>query len=333
MRIAFFEIHDWEKEILKKEFKSHDLEFYSKPLSENNLNEVKDCDIISVFIYSKITPQIIKRLPNLKLIITRSMGTDHLDLKACKNHKVLVCNTPHYGDNSVAEHTFALILSISRNIHKAYLRTMKKNYSIEGLKGFDLKGKTLGVLGVGRIGTNVIKIARGFGMNVLANDHHLDNKFAKQYSFKYTTLNDVLKNADILTLHVPYIPKNYHLIDMSAFKKMKKGAVLINTSRGPIIDTKAMLFALETKMLSAVGLDVLEGEELIKEEKEFLHDSKNINIQKMQQLAIDHELLENENVVFTPHIAFFSQEAVMRILEVTIETIKSFLKKKPINLV
>ena len=148
MRIAFFEIHDWEKEILQKAFKSYDLEFYSKPLSEENLNEVKDCDIISVFIYSKITPQIIQRLPNLKLITTRSMGTDHIDLQACKKKKILVCTAPHYGDNSVAEHTFGLLLSISRNIHKAYVRTMKKNYSIEGLKGFDLKGKTLGVLGV-----------------------------------------------------------------------------------------------------------------------------------------------------------------------------------------
>lgn len=333
MKIAFFEIHDWETEILKKTFKSHELQFFEKPLTEDNINKVKDCDIISVFIYSKITLQVLQKLPKLKLLTTRSMGIDHIDLKACKKHKVLVCTAPHYGDNSVAEHTFGLILSISRNIHKAYVRTLKHNYSIEGLKGFDLKGKTLGVLGVGRIGRNVVKIARGFDMTVLANDHHPDNKYAKQLGFKYTTLNEILKKSDILTLHVPYCPENHHLIDLPALKKMKKGAILINTSRGPVVDTKAMLFALETGQLSAVGLDVLEGEELIKEEKELLHDPKKLNIQKMQQLAIDHELLHNENVVFTPHIAFFSQEAVMRILDVTIENIQSFLKNKPINLV
>lgn len=333
MKLAFFEIHDWETEILKKTFRNHELKFFSEELSDKNISKIKDCDLISVFIYSKLTPQLLKKLPNLKFITTRSMGLDHIDLKAAKKDNIPVSNAPHYGDNSVAEHTFALILSLSRNIHKAYIRTKNEDYTIEGLKGFDLKGKTLGVIGTGRIGTNVVKIARAFNMPVLASDHHPDKKFSKEYNFKYTTLNDILKHSDIVTLHVQYCKENHHLIDSKAISKMKKGAILINTSRGPVVDTKALLAALNSNHLSGAGLDVIEGEELIKEEKELLHHPGTLNAQKMRQILIDHEILENEKVVFTPHIAFYSQEAVMRILEVTIENIQAFLNNKPINVV
>lgn len=333
MKLAFFEIHGWEAEILKKTFKSHQLQFFQEELSEKNVSKVKDCDAISVFIYSKITPQLLQKLPNLKYLTTRSMGLDHIDLKAARKDNISVSNAPHYGDNSVAEHTFALMLSLSRNIHKAYIRTKNENYTIEGLKGFDLKGKTLGVLGTGRIGTNVVKIARAFQMPVLAVDHHPDKKFARDFKFKYTTLNNALKNSDIITLHVPYCKENHHLINKKTISKMKKGALLINTSRGPVVETKALMDALNSGHLSGAGLDVIEGEELIKEEKELLHHPGNLNANKMRQILIDHEILENEKVVFTPHIAFYSQEAVMRILEVTIENLASFIKNKPINVV
>lgn len=333
MKIAFFEIHEWEKEILQKTFKAHDLHFFTEELSDKNVSKVKDAEIISVFIYSKITPKLLQKLSNLKLLTTRSMGTDHIDLQACKKQNILVATAPHYGDNSVAEHTFALMLSISRNINKAYIRTKNEDYTIEGLKGFDLKGKTLGVLGVGRIGSNVVKIARAFQMPVLASDHHPDKKFARDFKFKYTTVNDVIKNADILTLHVPYCKENHHLINKKTISKMKKGSILINTSRGSVVETKALMDALNSGHLAGAGLDVIEGEELIKEEKELLYHPGKLNAKKLRQIIIDHHIVENEKVVFTPHIAFFSQEAVMRILEVTIENISSFLKKKPINLI
>ena len=333
MNIAFFEIQDWEREVLQKELKGHYLQFYEKPLTLDNVERVKNCEIISVFIYSKIGTEILSKLPNVKLITTRSMGLDHIDLKTCNRRKILVCNAPHYGDNSVAEHTFGLILSISRNIHKAYVRTIKKDYTVEGLKGFDIKGKTLGVLGTGRIGMTVVKIARAFDMNVLAVDAHPDKKMSKKLGFEYTDLNNLLRKSDIISIHFPYTPENHHLIDIHAFQKMKKGAILINTARGAIVDTTSMLYALKTGQLASVGLDVLEGEELIKEEKELLHEPLKLNMQKMQQVIIDHELLENENVVFTPHIAFYSQEAVMRIIETTIENICAFINKKPINII
>jgi len=284
-----------------------------------------------VFVYSKINKEVLDKLPNLKFITTRSMGFDHIDLCECKKRGIKVSTAPHYGDNSVAEHTMGLILSISRNIHKAYLRTVNKNYSIEGLKGFDLKGKTLGVIGTGRIGSHVVRMASGFEMNILAYDCR-QNKELKGMC-KYVSMDKLLKDSDIITLHVPYCPENHHLIGSNEFGKMKRGAIVINTSRGPIVNTKTMLSALKSGKIGGAGIDVLEGEELIKEEKELLHDVKKLDLKKMRQLALDHELLNDEKVVFTPHIAFYSQEAVMRILEVTIENLIAFGKNKPINII
>lgn len=333
MNIAFFEIQDWEGEFIKKSLKGHNLKFFSTPLTETNLIQAKDCQAISIFIYSKMTPELISKLSNLKYITTRSMGFDHIDINACKKAGIKVSSAPHYGDNSVAEHTFALILSLSRNIHKAYVRNLNENHQIEGLKGFDLKGKTLGVVGVGRIGSNVVKIAKGFEMNVLANDRNKDKTFAKKYGFKYASLKELLQKSDIVTLHVPYCPENHHLINKKALSSMKHGAILINTSRGQIVDTNALVYALRKGHLGGAGIDVIEGEELIKEEKELLHDPKKLNIKTISQIAQDHRIIRDENVVFTPHIAFYSQEAVQRILDVTVENIKAFIKKKPINLV
>jgi D-lactate dehydrogenase len=331
VKIAFFEIEDWEIEKIKPFLKKHKLVFFNEPLTAKNIEKIKDFDIISIFIYSKITPEIISKLPNLRLITTRSMGFDHINLESCKKAKIKVCTAPHYGDNSVAEHTFGLLLSISRNIHKAYLRTINGNYSTEGLMGFDLKGKTLGVIGTGRIGSHVIEMARGFEMNVLAYDCNRNIKLAKKLGFSYTSMNELLGKSDIVSIHVPYCPENHHLINKSTISKMKKGAVLINTSRGPIVDTKALVDSLKGDHLSAVGLDVIEGEEMIKEEKELLHHPNKLDLKKMKQLMMDHEILHNEKVVFTPHIAFYSKEAVQRIIDVTLDNISSFLNKKPQN--
>ena len=170
MRIAIFETKPWEKKFFKKALKGNDLVFIKEPLNTDNLSMAKDCEVISTFIASKVTAEILSKLPNLKMIATRSTGFDHIDIKACKNKNITVCNVPFYGENTVAEHAFALILTLSRNIHKSYLRTTRGDYTIEGLKGFDLRGKTLGVIGAGHIGLHLIKMGRGFDMNVLACD-------------------------------------------------------------------------------------------------------------------------------------------------------------------
>lgn len=327
MKIAFFEIKGWEKNYLKKRLKDHILEFYNEPLSLENVQEIQNFDIVSVFIYSKINKQIIEKLPKLKLIVTRSTGFDHIDVKECKKRKITVCNVPFYGENTVAEHTFALILSLSRNIHKSYMRTIRSDFSIEGLKGFDLKGKTLGVIGAGRIGLHVIRMAKGFGMNVLTYDINQDRFLAEVLGFEYVSLEYLLKKSDIITLHIPYNKKTHHLINKDTIKLIKKGAILINTSRDGNVDTEALIEALDKEILCGAGLDVLEGEELIKEEKQLLYDPSKLEV--LGNLVKDHILLSKDNVVFTPHIGFYSAEALERILETNVQNILAFISGDP----
>jgi len=331
MKIAFFEIKGWEKKYLREKLKGHYLEFYKEPLDLEKTKKIRDFEAISIFIYSKINKQIIRKLPKLKLVVTRSTGFDHIDLKGCKSGKIAVCNVPFYGEHTVAEHTFALILSLSRNIHKSYMRTIRDDFSIDGLEGFDLKGKTLGVVGAGHIGLHIIRMAKGFGMNVLAYDIHQERFLAEVLGFKYASLKEVLKGSNIITLHLPHNKFTHHLINKDTIKLIKKGAILINTSRGGIVDTEALIEALDQKILSGAGLDVLEGEELIKEEKQLLYDPR--KLQALGNLVKDHILLRKDNVVFTPHIAFYSQEALERILETTTQNIINFLSGKPQNVV
>ena len=331
MKIAFFEIKGWEKKYLRRKLKGHYLEFYKEPLDLENAKKIRDFDIISVFIYSKINKQIIRKLPKLKLVVTRSTGFDHIDLKGCKSKKITACNIPFYGEHTVAEHTFALILSLSRNIHKSYMRTIRDDFSIDGLEGFDLKGKTLGVVGAGHIGLHIVRMAKGFGMKVLVYDIHQEKFLAEVLGFNYASLKEVLRDSNIITLHLPHNKSTHHLINKDTIKLIKKGAILINTSRGGIVDTGALIEALDRKILSGAGLDVLEGEELIKEEKQLLYDPK--KLQALGNLVKDHILLRKDNVVFTPHIAFYSKEALERILETTTQNIINFLTGKPQNVV
>jgi D-lactate dehydrogenase len=331
-KIFFFETEDWEKDyVLKSPLNRFAPKFFVEELSEANVSSAQEAEIISVFIYSKIDEKIINSLPNLKLISTRSTGFDHIDIKTCQKKGITVSNVPFYGENTVAEHTFALILSLSRNIHKAYVKTIKSDFSLEGLIGFDLKGKTLGVIGAGHIGLHVVKMARGFGMNVLAYDVKKNHFLEEVLGFKYATLEELLKSSDILSLHAPYSEKTHHLINKENIKLIKKGAILVNTARGALVDTDAMVYALNEGILAGCGLDVLEGEELIKEEKQIV--SENFSKEKLETLVKNHILMHRENVVITPHIAFYSQEALRRIIETTVENILSFLEDKSRNVV
>ncbi|MBL7055312.1 hydroxyacid dehydrogenase [Candidatus Woesearchaeota archaeon] len=327
--IAFFETKKWEEKHLKKSLRKHTLKFFEGPLDNENISEIKGFDIISVFIYSHVTKNALMKLPKLKMIATRSTGFDHIDIQECKKRQISICTVPSYGENTVAEHTFGLILSLSRNIHKSYIRTLKNDFSIEGLTGFDLKGKILGVVGGGNIGFHVARTARAFGMDVLVYDLHKNTFMEDVLDFKYVTFNELLKNSDIISLHVPHNKHTHHLIDKKNIAKMKEGAILINTSRGQIVDTDALLQALETKHLSGAGLDVIEGEESIKEEHELLHRSK--NTQKLGDIITAHKIFDMDNVVFTPHNAFNSSEALMRILDTTSENIDNYFSKKPCN--
>ena len=329
MKIAFFEMNEeWEKDYIKKNLKSHKLYFFSGELNEKNLNSVKDFDIISVFIYSNINKNIISHL-KAKAIITRSTGFDHIDVKACNERKIKVYNVPRYGSSTVAEYTFALILALTRKIVKANERIRKLNFDLEGLRGIDIKGKTLGIVGLGEIGTHVAEIAKGFGMKVIVFTKTKDAKLTKKFSFRYTDFNYLLRNSDIITFHVPLTPQTKHMINIKNFGLIKKGAILVNTSRGEVVETEAIIKALNKNILSGAGLDVLEAEELIKDERGLF--SKRHSKEQAREVLEDNILLKHENVIVTPHNAFNTKEALQRILDITVLNVKNAINNKNEN--
>lgn len=332
MTISFFELENWEKEYLKDKFPNHKLNLFSDTLDIRDIKKVKDSEIISVFIYSQVNQKLLSKLPKLKLINTSSTGFEHIDAAYCNKRGIKVCNVPYYGENTVAEHAFALLLTLVKNIHKSWERTRRSDFSLKGLRGFDLQGKTLGIIGMGHIGQHMARMARGFEMKVAAFDPHKLPKLAQELGFKYVSLNTLLKNSDVISLHAPYNEHTHYLINKQNIKIMKKGVVLINTARGGLIETEALIRGLEKKIIGAVGLDVLEGECVIKEEKQLLspHFRSECDLKIILQ---DHLLLQYDNVIVTPHNAFNSWEALQRILDTTVKNIQGFLRGRASNVV
>ncbi len=331
MKIAIFDVQAGEKQYFTKHLAGHELFFTRNKVDETTAPLAKDCQVLMVFITSKLTSKVLATMPKLKLIITRSTGFDHIDLEYCERQGIMVTNVPSYGENTVAEHAFALILTLSRNIHKSYLRTTREDYRVEGLKGFDLRGKTIGVVGAGKIGLHLIKMARGFDMQVLTYDVNRNDFLADVLGFKYVSLEELLRRSDIISLHVPENKFTHHLINRQNIGLIKKGALLINTARGGIVETEALIEALDKKILSGAGLDVIEGENLIMEEKQLAYDKE--TAKEMMSLVKNHILLSKDNVIFTPHIAFYSEEAVERIMEVSVENLQAFINGQPQNIV
>jgi D-lactate dehydrogenase len=325
MKIAFFEIEAWEKSYLEKNLKGNKLYFSEKELDEKTARKVKDFDVVSVFINSDVNARVLNQFRKLKSIVTRSTGFDHIHLKACNEKGIKIFNVPHYGENTVAEHTFGLILALSKRITDGWERVKKGDFSHDGLQGFDLKDKTIGIVGMGRIGSHVAKIANGFEMKVLAYNPRRNPYFEKRFNFKYVSLEYLLKNSDIITLHCPYNKQTHHLINSSTMKMIKKGAYLINTARGGLVDTEILIKMLKKGIIAGVGLDVLEEEDLMDEEKRDLTKSEKSSLME------NHELLKLKNVVITPHNAFNTKEAIQRILDTTIENIKAISEGRSIK--
>ena len=332
MKAAFFEIEDWEKEYISSKINNQELSFFPGPVAPENIAEIKNCQIISPFIYSKIDENILSELSELKFISTRSTGFDHIDMSETRRINILVSNVPSYGENTVAEHTFALILDLSRKIYQSINRAKSGDFSLDGLRGFDLKNKTLGIIGLGHIGQRVAKIARGFEMNVLVSDLNKDKKLVQELGFQYTDINDLLAKSDIISLHVPYNKDTDHLINLHNINLIKKGAYLINTARGGLVETTALIESLGKGILAGAGLDVLEEECFVKEERQLLSKEfpKTCDLKTVLQ---NHILLQQKNVIITPHNAFNSKEALERILETTVQNIQAFLIGKAINIV
>lgn len=308
--IYFLEVEPEDKKLVKAKFPQ--AKIFNKILSEKEIiKQCKEAEIICPFIYSKITRKIIESLPDLKLIITRSVGYDHINLVAAKEKDIIVCNVPDYGSHVIAEHVFALLLSGLRHVVEGDERVEReKKFYFSGLRGITLKGKNLGIIGTGKIGRNVARIASsGFLMNVFAYSPHPDKNIALKYHFSYTDLKTVWKKSDIITLHCPLLDSTKHLINKKSISAMKNGVVIVNTSRGGVIDTEALTQGLKSKKISYALLDVLEHENNIKESK---------------------ELLKLPNVIVTPHIAFYADDSMGKMYGEAFATINSFIQKKKI---
>jgi D-lactate dehydrogenase len=327
MRVAFFEVKDWERMFLAERLPSDQLHFASGVLPVPG-EELRGLQALSVFIYSHVTSEVLEALPELKFIATRSTGFDHIDVEACRKRGIAVSNVPSYGENTVAEHTIALLLMLSRKVHQSVLQMRSGHVDLAELTGFDLQGKTIGVIGAGHIGLHVIRIARGFGMRVLAFDVRRDPFLADLLGFEYATMDRLLAESDIVTLHSPLTDKTHHMLGRGEFAKMKQGAMIVNTARGGLIDTDALVEALESGKVGGAGLDVLEGEELIKEEKQLLQQP--LDVERLRMALRNRVLLARDDVVFTPHNAFNSREALVRILEVTLSNLEAFRAGQPV---
>lgn len=329
MQIAFFGLELWEEEYFEKELGRYDLHFFDSSLEETTgLGEV---EVLVIFIHSQINTAIFAKLPKLQFIATMSTGYDHIDLAECAKRGIVVSNVPSYGEATVAEHAFALLLAVSRRIIESVDRAKKGEFSPKGLTGFELRGKTLGVVGVGCIGTHVIKIAKGFGMNVLAYKRTPDLILERKLGFKFVDLDVLYKQSDVISLHIPYTKETHHFMNADSFNGMKDGVVILNTARGGLIDNMALLQALNSGRVKAAGLDVLEEEPLLLEEKELL--TKQFEKEKIMSLLQDHMLISHPHVVITPHNAFNSTEALNKIIETTYENIAAFFSHYPINVV
>ena len=244
MRIVIFEAEQWERDAFSSLGPKQEVTVNKGSLTPDTASSFQDAEIISTFIYSTLGADVLKQFPNLKMISTRSTGVDHIDLDYCRSKGITVSNVPSYGSNTVAEHTFALLLAISHRIVDAVDRTRRGEFTVNGLRGFDLRGRTLGVVGTGDIGESVIEIAKGFGMRIVAFDVKPREELRERLHFEYADLDTLLSRADVLTLHVPAIPQTRNMISSEQFERMKDGAVLINTSRGGIVNTKALARAL-----------------------------------------------------------------------------------------
>lgn len=321
MKIGIFEIKNWEADYLKAKLGGHELTLSPNPIDRNNLPTERDYDAISVFTDSKIDSNVINALPKLELIASRTTGIDHIDEVAAKNKDIVVKNVPTYGENTVAEYTFALILNFSRKISLAIEKVKNKNkLTSEDLEGFDLFGKTIGVVGTGHIGQNVIKIANGFNMKVVAYDVKPNSVLERELNFRFVPLEDLLTQSEIITFHVPYLPATHHLINKNNIKFIKKGALLINTARGAIVETEAIVEALNRGILSGAALDVLEEETALKNEKKLLLE-RELDDEDLRTVLENHVLIGMDNVIITPHNAFNTREALTRILEATVKNL------------
>ncbi len=325
LRIAFFDAKSYDIESFNAVNKDYnfDIRYYQERLSISTVPLAKGADVVCIFVNAECDAQVIDELINngVKLIALRCAGFNNVDLKAAEG-RIRVTRVPAYSPHAVAEYAVSLMLSLNRKIYRAVNRTRDGNFTLNGLLGFDMYGKTAGVIGMGRIAKELIKILHGFGMNVMAYDLYPDHEFAKQYDVKVVSLDELYANSDIISLHCPLTADTKFLINQDSIAKMKKGVMIINTGRGKLINTEDLIEGLRSKQVGSAGLDVYE------EEREYFYEDKS---DKMIDDDVLARLLMVPNVVLTSHQAFFTAEALHNIAVSTLDSVKEFAEGKDLT--
>lgn len=333
MKIIYFLHEPDEDKIARTALGEHELVFVEGTVQDRLDVEDSDAEALSIFVNSKIGAKEMDRFPKLKLIVARSTGYDHIDLVEANKRGITVSTVPTYGIETVAEFTFTLLLALTRKIEQAHQRIVAENsFDQGGLRGIDLAGKTIGVVGTGNIGAHVVEIAKGFRMKVLAYDPFPKEELIEKYKVEYVGLEDLLSRSDIISLHTPLIPATVHLINQNNISKIKKGAILINTARGGLVETSALVSALEDGTVSAAGLDVLEDETSFLMEENLLAGT-HPDAETLKVVLAEHALVKHPRVIITPHIAFNTNEAVRRIIDTSLGNILAFVADSPMNVV
>lgn len=321
-KIAFFDSKPYDKESFNKANEKYgfEIKFFNNHLTQDSAVMAKGYDVVCAFVNDIIHKQIINTLyeNGVRHIALRSSGYNNVDFKAAFN-KIHVTRVPAYSPNAIAEHTVALMLTLNRKIHRAYYRTRDNNFALNGLLGFDMYGKTAGIIGTGRIGKELIKILRGFGMRVLAYDIYPDNDFAQQNNITYTDLDTLYAESNIVSLNCPLTSETEYLINKDSLSKMKDGVMMINTGRGKLIKTADLIDALKAGKVGSAGLDVYE------EESEYFFEDLSDVVLPDDVLA---RLLSFNNVIITSHQGFFTKEALEGIAEITLKNIYEYASNK-----
>lgn len=312
--IAMFSTQAYDQEYFQRAIvdKPIEIEFFEHPLNPKTAKLVKDCETVCIFVNDEVDADVAQTLSDagVKLIALRCAGFNNVDIDACHEHGITIVRVPEYSPFAVAEHTFGLILTLNRKIHKAFNRVREGNFSLNGLCGFDLNEKTIGIVGCGKIGSCVAKIAHGFGMDVLLADPDPNPKL--EHFGDFTDIEAILEESDIVTLHCPLNNQTHHLIDAEALDRMKIGAMLVNTSRGALIDTTAVIQRLKRKQLGSLAIDVYE------EEADLFFQDRSSTVLQDDVFA---RLLSFPNVLITGHQAFFTHEALTEIAETTVSSV------------
>lgn len=321
MKIAFFDTHHFDRDIFLETNKRFNfpIEFFETRLNKKTAGLARGHDVVCCFVNDKLDAECITELKSggVKIIALRCAGFNQVDLSACDKAGIKVVIVPGYSPYAVAEFTAGLLLSLNRKIHRAYSRVRDHNFSLDGLVGFDLHGKTIGIIGAGKIGKIFANIMLSFGCNVLIHDLTEDADLKKNPNVQFLSLSDVCKNSDVLSLNIPLNPKTYHLINKEMFSLMKDGVYIINTGRGALIDARALIEALKSEKVGGAALDVYEEEESV-----FFQDLSD----KMLKDDVLARLLTFPNVLITSHQAFLTREALSNIATSTLESIQEFEK-------